>query len=170
MDIKKIITKKVLYAILAVVLALLVFQVGMFVGYKKAQFSFGWGDNYFSTFGKRDGRPIPRFPGEDLSNPHGVAGKIIKIALPNLIIEDQDKVEKIVVIKDDSSIKQFRDEIKSTDLKVGDFVVVIGAPDDKSQIEAKLIRLMPDPAEVGDELLPPLGESLPLPPPLPSIN
>lgn len=158
MDIKNIINKNVLYVILAFILALLIFQFGMFVGYKRAEFSFGWGDKYFSTFGERQGPHIPGLPGDDLSNSHGISGKIIKIELPNLVVEDQDKVEKMIVINDDSSIKKFREDLKSTDLQVGEFVVVIGSPNDNSQVEAKLIRLMPDP----DEFLPP--------PPAPLVN
>ena len=45
-------------------------------------------------------------------------------------------------------IKKFRDSIKAEDLKVGDFVAVIGNPNDQAGVEAKLIRIMPDPANM----------------------
>ena len=38
-----------------------------------------------------------------------------------------------------------RDEIKISDLKIGDFIVVIGSPNTDGQVEAKFIRLMPEP-------------------------
>ncbi len=140
------------------IVALLVFQAGMFVGYMKASFSYKWGDNYYRAFG---GGPERGFFMERLPKPlnemrmlrggfseaHGVIGKILKINLPTLVIQGQDKVEKVVLIKDDTSIMKFKDSIKAPELKVDDFVTVIGSPNDESQIEAKLIRLIPSPPE-----------------------
>jgi hypothetical protein len=45
-------------------------------------------------------------------------------------------------------IERLRETVKISDLKVDDFVVVIGEPNDSGQIEAKFIRLLP-PAPLG---------------------
>ena len=139
--------KLILRGIAIIVAALLIFQAGVFVGFHKAGFSYRWGEDYYRTFGGQ--RKIFKGPqrGEPNEFPavHGSAGKIIKITLPTIVIEDKDKIEKIIVIKDGTVIRRFRDEIKPTDLKVDDSVVVIGSPNDKSEIEARLIRLMPPP-------------------------
>jgi hypothetical protein len=58
-------------------------------------------------------------------------------------VQDNDGTEKIVLIKDDTSIRSMRDDISKDRLKVDDFIVVIGSPNAQGQIEAKLIRLMP---------------------------
>ena len=127
----------------ALILALLIFQAGMFVGYRKAKFSYRMGDNFHRTFGERKGG----FARDDFPGGHGTIGKIIKIDLPTLIIEDRDNVEKIIIIKDDTAVRRFRESVKSSDLKTDDYVVVIGAPNTESQIEARLIRIVPAPPQ-----------------------
>ena len=52
-------------------------------------------------------------------------------------------MEKIILVSDATIIKRFQDTIKLADLKVDDYIVVIGEPNNAGQIEAKLIRLMP---------------------------
>ncbi len=126
-------------------LALLgVLHAGMVIGYRKAAFSFGSGDNYYRMFGNRHrhfGREFP-FQG-GISEAHGAAGKILSISLPSFTVEGRDNIEKTILIKDDTLIRRFRDAIKPVDLKEGDEVVVIGAPNGQAQIEAKLIRVVP---------------------------
>ena len=60
-------------------------------------------------------------------------------------MQDKDKTEKVILIKDDTQVEKMKDKIQTSDLKIDDFVVVIGSPNDKGQIEAKFIRLMPAP-------------------------
>lgn len=150
MDLKKIFQskkyKKILCGIGAAVIILLVFQAGMFVGYKKAAFSYRWGDNYYRAFGRHHGKFMPGIFGEwGLSNSHGSIGKIIKVELPTLALEDKDGTEKIILVTSNTIIKRFRETIKPADLKAGDFIVVVGSSDDTPQIEAKIIRVMPYP-------------------------
>ncbi len=136
-------------AIIAVVIVLLVvFQAGRFVGFRQAIFSGHLGDNYYRAFEgpKRGpmGKMIPRgFWSDDLPNGHGAIGKIIKITLPTIVVLGPDDVEKIVKVGDETLVRSFRDTIKVGDLKVGDMIVTIGTADDSSQIVAKLIRLLP---------------------------
>lgn len=142
--------RKILYGIGIAIAILVIFQVGMFVGYRKASFSYGWGDNYYRAFGEREehmmgGRMMGFFRGGDFTNSGGAVGKIIKISLPSLVVESKDGIEKAVLLSDDSIIKRFRETVKPTDIKIGDFVVVIGFPDDSAQIEAKIVRIMPGP-------------------------
>ena len=139
-------SKKISYALaglFALIVALLIFQAGMFVGYRKAKFSYRMGDNFHRTFGERKGG----FVRGDFPGGHGTIGKIIKIDLPTLIIEDRDNVEKIIIIKDDTAVRRFRESVKSSDLKTDDYVVVIGTPNDSGQIEARLIRIVPPPLQ-----------------------
>jgi hypothetical protein len=152
--IKKILESKVLvgvlYGIGIAIVALLIFSAGLSVGFHKASFGRDWGDNYYKNFGMGGrGGPMGEMgkngPMNFFPNAHGVNGKIIKIELPTIIVSDRDNTEKVVLIKDDTKIQKIRENITTTDLKVDDFVVVIGSPNDKGQIEAKFIRIMPAP-------------------------
>lgn len=136
--------------ILVLITLLLVFQAGRFVGFRQAVFSGRLGDNYFRAMEGPNRGPLgmrgPRgFMTDDLPNGHGAVGKIIKINLPTLIVVGPDGLEKVVKVNDETIVRRFRDNIKISELTVGDSVVVIGSADEVSQIEAKLIRLLPPP-------------------------
>lgn len=141
--------KAILCGIGALAILLIVFGAGVFVGTKKADFSCQWGENYHRNFGgPREGffNSFNNFPGRDLMNSHGVFGQIIKIEGTTLVIKEQnDNMEKIVLVKNDTIIERFRQTIKITDLKIDDHIIAIGTPNNSGQIEAKLIRIMPSP-------------------------
>lgn len=148
MDFKNIVKHKVfkitISAIAVFIIVLFIFQAGMFIGYRKAAFSYQGGDNYYRTFaGHHDGRMIGLLFDRGLSNDHGTIGKIIKVSLPVVVIADQDGTEKIVDIDDDTEIRRFRETIGPADLVVGNYAVVIGSPNNNAHIDAKLIRLIP---------------------------
>lgn len=153
MDIKKIVQSKAFIGIIIGIgiaaAVILIFQAGVWAGYRKAATSFRFGDNYYRFVGGQRGRFAPGLPHGEFPDANGAVGRIIKIELPTIVIEDRGRVEKTVVIKEDTSIMRFRETIQPEDLKTDDFVVVIGSPDDQSQIEAKLIRVMPKPMTVS---------------------
>jgi len=136
---------KILCGIGCVVIAILIFQAGMVVGFKKASFSYKGGENYYRNFGGQRGGFMNIRPRDNFQESHGAIGKIIKIDLPILVMEDTNKTEKFIKINNDTTIRRLRDSLKSSDLKIDDFITVIGSPNDKSEIEAKFIRLMPTP-------------------------
>ncbi len=131
------------FSIAGLIILLLVFGLGMAVGFRKANFSYRWGENYHRNFGGPRNGFFQNFSGKDFIGSHGVFGQIIKIELPNIIINGDNNTEKIIVLKNDTVINFFRDTITPNDLKVGDNIVAIGSPNDAGQIEAKLIRIMP---------------------------
>ena len=135
----------ILYGIGSVFVLATVFSAGISVGFHKASFEKAWGDNYERNFGMMRGDMMDRFNGfqRELPNAHGAVGRIIKIELPTIIVADKDNTEKVVLIDETTQIQKMRTEIKSSDLKIDDFAVIIGAPDDKGQIDAKFIRVMP---------------------------
>lgn len=137
--------KYILWGIGILIAVLLVFKIGMMVGLKKADFSYKWGENYHRNFGGPRGGFLRDFSDKDFVDGHGVFGQIIKIENQVLTIKDPSNTEKAVKADEKTPIKRFMEDVKLTDLKVNDFVVVIGGPNDAGQIEAKLIRLMPPP-------------------------
>ncbi len=148
------ITSKILFGIIIIIVIMLIFYAGMTVGFYKASFGHAWGDNYERNFGMMPDRPM--FGGDNFPNAHGAAGKIIKIELPTIIVQDKDNTEKVVLIKDDTQIQKIREQATKNDLKIDDFIVVIGTPNEQGQIEAKFIRVMP----IGMPPLPPSQEPM----------
>lgn len=144
----------ILYGIGIVIVLTLIFSMGVSVGFHKASFGRAWGDNYERNFGMMPDRPM--FGGDNFPNAHGAAGKIIKIELPTIIVQDKDNTEKVVLIKDDTQIQKIREQATKNDLKIDDFIVVIGTPNEQGQIEAKFIRVMP----IGMPPLPPSQEPM----------
>ncbi|MCM2338977.1 MAG: hypothetical protein NDI62_00770 [Burkholderiales bacterium] len=144
---KEIFEKKVSNAFLItlglIITAILIFSAGVSVGFRKASFGRAWGENYERNFGMRPNKMM--FEKDNFPNSHGAIGKILKIELPNIIVQDKDNTEKIILVKEDTKIQKMMSEIKSTDLLINDFIVTIGSPNEEGQIEAKLIRVMPSP-------------------------
>ena len=129
-------------------IVLIVFQAGMFVGFKKAEFSYRTGEQYFRQMSGRLSNQFMGMNRSDFGNSHGAAGKIITINLPIMIVSDKDGIEKTIIISTSTDIRKFKDSISAEDLKVNDFVTVLGNPTDKAELEAKLIRIMPEPENI----------------------
>jgi|SRR5579872_655970 len=123
------------------ILAVLVFSAGVFVGLEKARFSYGFGQSYMRNFGGRSKFVSDR----DFINGHGSIGQIAKIDGTTITIKDRDGVEKDVLASDKTTIRSMRKDIKLSDLQVNDFIVVLGTPNAQSQIQAALIRVLPSP-------------------------
>lgn len=143
---------KVLLGIVAGLIVLLfVFQAGMFIGFRKASFSYRFGDNYYRNFGGErgmaggEGNSMMGIPRGGFSESHGGIGKVISVILPTFVVQGVDGIEKIIRINDGTVIMKLRDRIDSKNIVVDDFVTVIGTPNTASEIEAKLIRIMPAP-------------------------
>ncbi len=131
----------IIKVIVALVIALMIFQLGMFVGFRKANFAFGWGDNYHRVFGGPQGGILRDFDGRDFVNGHGTAGTIVKIDGKTIIVKGRDNAEKAVFCDDKTVISAGRATITVNDLKVGDEVTVIGKPNDDGTINAGIVRL-----------------------------
>lgn len=154
-EVKKVFKSKmfkiVVYALGFIVVASLIFKAGMFAGFQKASFGRNWGDNYSRNFGMMSRGPRMMMEDFDnLPNPHGAIGKIIKNDGTSIIVSDgKDKTEKVVLITDKTEIHKARALGVKEDLTPETFVVVIGEPNKDGQIEAKLIRIMPSPEDMG---------------------
>ena len=126
------------------------FSMGVAVGYRKAKFSYAWGENYHRNFGAPRGGFLRNFSqdfmGKDFIGAHGTFGQIIEVKDSELAVRGKDGVEQIVKISVDTDIRRFQDSIQTGDLKTDEFIVVIGEPNDQGQIEAKFIRVMPGPS------------------------
>jgi len=118
------------------------FSLGVFVGIKKADFSFRWAEQYHKNFAGPEMGFFQRFEGKEFMESNGVFGKIIQVNENSIIVMGQNEVEKVILITDKTAIKKQNSDIKIIDIKVDDEVVIIGEPNDEGQIDAKLIRVM----------------------------
>lgn len=128
---------------------IIVFYIGVQFGYKKAEFIEHMSDGYYRAFGPNNPHEGGAFGYffDDQTSTHGVAGKIITTSNNKIIIEDNDGTEKTVLVSTSTLIKEGRKTITTDDIKVDDFAISIGDPNDQGQIVAKIIRLVPPPPE-----------------------
>lgn len=124
------------------------FSIGVAVGYRKAKFSYAWGENYDRNFGgpSRGILGIPGMPmmyGQNFFGAHGVFGVVIKIDGTSLVIQGNDNIEKVVVVDRQTVINRSRQTLAVQDLRVNDRIIIIGEPDEQGRVIAKLIRVFP---------------------------
>ncbi len=157
---------KIALIIILIAIAFAIFQAGVFVGFRKASFLFNYGDNYYRNFGgigRKDGNirggrmmnwnsnggygynnvGMMGYFQDELSSGHGVVGKIIRTDKDRIIVLGNDNMEKVINVSSTTKVFERRDEIKLSELKVDQNIVIIGNPDSVGQINAKLIRIMP---------------------------
>jgi len=134
--------KTILWIIAGLVFLIGAFSLGENVGFHKASFSFQNGDNFYHTFGPQHSAALQP---ASFSDAHGAVGKVISVTLPTFTIEDKDNTEKNILISNQTVIRQLRNTLAASDIKVGDYIVAIGEPNAQSQIAATLIRELPSP-------------------------
>lgn len=127
----------------------IVFQVGVFVGFKKASFSQRLGENYGRIFGDdkapQMGGMFAGMPFDNIPGGHGAVGKVIKTSTSTIVVAEPNNIEKVILLNQETSIREARGEIKAGDITVGDFVSIIGEANSQGEIEAKLVRVLPPP-------------------------
>jgi len=118
-----------------------VFSLGVSIGFRKAGFTYSWGQNYSANFGGRGFMPLSPNSGQ-LFNSHGLDGTILNISKNIVVIKDEDSTEKSLIISPQTAIRFNFQSLNMADLKTGEEIVVIGEPNPQGQIEAKLIRVL----------------------------
>jgi len=141
--------KGIILGIGGLLILIFIFNLGVLVGMKKAEFSFRWAEQYHRNFGGPQGGIFGEFMDKDreFANANGVFGQIIKINDGSLTIKDKNlassTAEKIILVNEKTIIVCQKKNIKLSDLKIDDNIVVVGEPNDNGQIQAILIRIMP---------------------------
>lgn len=151
MSLKDLLNSKKFRAVMMVFgcLAVLVFvfSAGVFIGNEKAKFSYGWGENYYKNFVDPRG-PVAQLPGiqnlfwdKNYISPHGLSGQIIEINSGGFLLAGANQTEVPVEVDKSTIIKDRHNNLKFSDLKIGEQAVVIGAPGEQGDIDAKFIRI-----------------------------
>ena len=146
-------TATLMTVVLVIACTIIVFHVGEEFGVKKAEVMDHMSGGYYKTLGPRDSRgsgPLG-YLFDDQTNTHGVSGKVVSIEADKILVEDDEGIEKTVLVDANSIIKKQRLSIQASEIQPGDFIVVIGTPTPEAQIDAKIIRIIPAPPTDGDE-------------------
>jgi hypothetical protein len=136
-------TKAIMWIIFGIVILLLVFGLGVTVGYKRAIFASQFGENYYHNFyggphgtlmGSRmmGGAPIPM---------HGVTGEVLQVMSSTISIKDSRGNEDIVAVSSNTPIREMDTTVTIDDIDEGSGITVIGEPNGAGQIQARFIRL-----------------------------
>jgi hypothetical protein len=136
--------KKIILICLFFIFTFLIFSLGILVGETKARFYYSWLGNYNNNFrGPKMGfENFKNFPPRfNLMHGYGLFGEVIEIGYNDLVLKDENGIEKIIILRDNTLIKRNFSSIKKDDLKNGDKIMVIGSPNDQGQVEAKFIRV-----------------------------
>ncbi len=137
------ILKVIIVGLLGFAFVMFVFGVGIWVGEKRAEFSFRWAEEYHRNFGGPNQGIFGNFPNSDFISGHGIFGTVLKIDGDSIIVKGQDDMETTIVVSGQTTVRDNVSAISLQDIKVNDTVVIIGSPDNQGQIEAKFIRVLP---------------------------
>jgi len=132
-------------AIMGIIIFVFIFGLGVFVGTKRADFSFRWAEEYHKNFGGPQNGFFGNMMGNEFTDANGVFGQVIKIEGQILTIKGRDNVEKNILVTDETTIVYQKKNIKLSEVKIDESVIVIGDPDNNGQIQAELIRVLPMP-------------------------
>lgn len=136
---------KITFAIIIfLAIILIAFECGAQYGFRKAIFVNSWNNNV------RRGMHDPRFmfapfsKRSDDARPNGIVGEIVSLQLPSIMIKGKTTAEEVIMVDAKTTVHKMREEATTTDLKIGDNIVVIGKPNSEGQIIASFIRILPE--------------------------
>jgi hypothetical protein len=130
------------------VIAIVIFEAGVFVGFHKAAFAYGWEQNYGRNFG--DPRGALGFPDRALPIGHGADGRVISVSKGSFVVVGGDEAEKTIRVSSSTIIRAASGATTSAALANGSYVVVIGEPDASGTVSAQLVRILPPPMDDED--------------------
>ncbi len=135
--------KGLLIGVVTIIVLLGVFQLGMIVGSRKANFAYQRFGLY--TSGGPEGMPRIGMMGLPLPgsfDPHGATGVVISNdGQKRMIIKGPDGSEKIVIFSTTTDVQEGAQAIPPSQIPDDKHVVIFGNPDEQGQIEAKFIRV-----------------------------
>lgn len=139
-------TVKIIIIVGIILVALLIFQAGTYVGFRRGVFASNWGSAYQHRFDDPHSIFAPFMSDPDDMNPHGVVGKIISVHLPTMMIKGKASTERIVILSTTTTIRLMHGQASTSDLVAGSQVIVTGNPGSQGQIDADFIRILSQPS------------------------
>jgi uncharacterized membrane protein len=141
------IVRTILWILGGLIVLVVVFGLGIAVGYDRAGFATGFDQNYYRNFygtapGGAIGLVAPPMPVAI----HGVVGKVIDLGTSTISVENQQGNEQSVAVSSNTDIRNGSGNIAIGNIAVGDQVAVIGEPNGEGQIDARFIRILRTPS------------------------
>ncbi len=135
-------TKTLLWILTGLLGILIVFGLGITVGYRRAIFSSDFGATYYhEMYGTPFGKPTVMVMSNGPMAMHGVAGQVIDVDSSTILVQDPNGAEEAVFVASGTTIREMNQDIAPSGIVVGDGVTVIGEPDTNGQVEARFIRV-----------------------------
>lgn len=139
--------RTILWILGGLIVLVVVFGLGISVGYNRAGFASGFDQNYYRNFygvppGGAIGLVAPPMPVAI----HGVVGKVIDLGTSTISVEDQQGNEQSVAVSSGTDIRNGNGTMVIGDVAVGDQIAVIGEPNSVGQIDARFIRILSTPS------------------------
>jgi hypothetical protein len=124
------------------IIALFVFEAGVAVGFHKAGFTRSWEEHYGDNFGA----PVMYgMPARGLPDPHGASGTVMNVSLPTFGVAGPGRSEQIVEVGRGTIIRDGANTVDTSDIAPGKYVIVIGTPGERGEVDARLVRVLPAP-------------------------
>jgi len=132
-----------LIGIIALIILLAVFNLGVLVGSRRTDSFYRWDENYARNFTMPPPFSSSSLPGTGrFLTADGVAGTVLKVNGASLVIEDTAGIERTVIVSTTTAIRQGDSTVSVSDVEDNDQLVVIGSPDQSGQIDATFIRIL----------------------------
>src|SRR5581483_7749423 len=141
----------IIMVMLIFVLLVSVFTLGIWIGQERARFSFRWAENYHRNFAGPAKGFFGDAPEREFLNSHGTFGSIISVTGSSFVVQDQHVVEKTITTSTQTTVRNATGTVAESSLKVGDWVVIIGSPNQQGQIDAKFVRVISSVPKTGGQ-------------------
>jgi hypothetical protein len=141
------VVRTIVWSLGGLIVLVVVFGLGIAVGYDRAGFASGFDRDYDQVFfgappGGAVGLVAPPMPVAI----HGVVGTVIDLGTSTISVENQQGNEQSVAVSSSTAIRNGNGNSVLGDVAVGDQVAVIGEPNAEGQVEARFIRILRTPS------------------------
>lgn len=139
--------KGLIIGVIAIIVLLGVFQLGMIVGSRKANFAYQRFGFYNASMPNNNPSDMPRMGMMDLPlpgnfDPHGAAGVVISNdGEKRMVVKGPDGSERIIIFSTTTDVQDGNQNIPPSEIPDNRRVVIFGNPDEQGQIQAKFIRV-----------------------------
>lgn len=135
--------RTVLWVLGGLIVLVVVFGLGITVGYDRAGFASGFDRNYFRIFfGGPASGPMGLIAPSMPVGTHGVVGTVIDLGTSTISVENQQDTEQSVEVSSGTAIRNGNNNITLAEVMVGDQIAVIGEPNSDGQVDARFIRIL----------------------------
>jgi hypothetical protein len=131
----------ILIVLASLIILLVVFGLGITIGYDRANFASHFDQNYYRNFYGNGVATGSYGMGPAPTDAHGITGTVIDLSSSTISVEDPGNDEHSIAVSSGTVIREVSNTIGINDIKLGDQIDVIGEPNDQGQIDARFIRV-----------------------------